>query len=209
MSITLDLILLGIFALLVFLGWKRGFTESVLRCGRLIIALAITLACGSAFSSLLDRIWIHPAVHARVHPKFMDMAAAAEGRVDALVDQIPALFRPYLDLDAPDAAADLSGLASRWADSVSHGISGIVSSVVGYILLFVLALVLLTVVILILRRITKLPVIRTADKLLGVALGAVSGLLLVVFVAVVLGAVLSVAGQGDLVEQSRILRLFN
>ncbi len=209
MSATLDLILLGVFALLVFLGWKRGFTESVLRCGRLIIAIAITLTCGSAFSSFLDRIWIHPAVYARVHPKFMDMAAAAEGRVDALVDQIPALFRPYLDLDAPDVTADLNGLATRWADSVSHGISGILSSVVGYILLFILAFVLLSVATLILRRITSLPVIRTADKLLGMALGAVSGLLLVILVSVVLGAALAVTGQGDIVEGSFMLRLFN
>ncbi len=209
MSLLIDLVLLGVLGLLIFLGWKRGFAESVLRFGRLILAIAITLTCGSAFSALLNRIWIHPAVYARVHPTFMDMAAAAEGRVDALVAKIPAVFRPYVDVDATDATADLYELAVEWSNTVSQGISGVISSVVGYVLLFVLAFILLTVAIFLLRGITKLPVIRTVDKLLGIALGAVSGILLVILLAVVLGAVLEVSGQGDLAEQSWILRLFN
>ena len=208
MNWLIDLILVGILSLLIFLGWKRGFAESVLRFGRLILAAAITLICGSAFSALLNRVWIHPAVYARVHPKFMDMAAAAEGKVDALVSKIPAVFRPYVDVSGADASADLYELAGEWSDTVSQGISGVISSVVGYILLFVIAFILLTVAIFLLRGITKLPVIRTVDKTLGIVLGAVSGLLLVIFLAVVLGAVLEVSGQGALVEQSLILRLF-
>lgn len=207
MNLILDVCLLAALGIPAFVGWKRGFAESVLRFGRLILALAATLIGGKAFSALLNRLWIYPAVYARVNPKFTDIAAAAEGRVEVMIQKIPAFFRPYLDVTGADASNDLYQLAGAWSDTVSRGIAGVISSIVGYVLLFILSFLLLTLAIFVLRRVTKLPVIRTADQLLGLALGAVGGLMLTVFLAGVLGDLMEILGRGDVAARSILLRL--
>ncbi|MBQ9152016.1 MAG: CvpA family protein, partial [Clostridia bacterium] len=207
MHFVVDILLVGVLGFLAFRGWKRGFAESVLHCGRLILSLVITLSCGSAFSAWIDRTWIHPPVFERIHARFMDMASAADGRVDTLIANIPAVFRPYLDLSSADPTQDLYNLADQWSGTVADGISGVIASVVGYILLFILVFGLLTVAILLLRGLTKLPVIHTVDSLLGLALGAISGLLAVALLSAVLGAVLNLLGYREIAECYLVLRL--
>ena len=126
--------------------------------------------------------------------------------MDALVAQVPAVFRSYLDAGAAERTRDLYRLADEWSQSVSSGISGVISSVIGHILLFLLTFAVLTLAVVLLKRLTNLPVIGTLDRLLGLALGFVGGALTVAFVAVILGAVLRIAGQGELLEHTLLLR---
>ena len=60
MHVFLDVLLVAVLGFFLFLGWRRGFAGSVLKSGRLILTMVITLSCGSAFSSFMDRVWIHP-----------------------------------------------------------------------------------------------------------------------------------------------------
>jgi uncharacterized membrane protein required for colicin V production len=207
MRLFLDILLLAALGIPIFLGWKRGFAESVLRFGRLILAVLATMMGGNSFSGLLDRAWIYPAVYRRVNGVFTDWAMAAEGQADVLIQKIPAFFRPFLDITEAEAARDLHELTEAWSDAVSHGISKVISLVVGHILLFVLSFLLLTVALRVLRGITRLPVIRTADHLLGLALGAGVGLLLAVFLSGILENIMDIWGQENAAEQSFLLRL--
>ncbi len=206
MHVLLDILLVAVLAFFVFRGWRRGFAGSVLKSGRLILTLVITLSCGSAFSSFIDRVWIHPPVFEKVHARFTAMADAAGGRVDALISQIPGVFRSYLDAGAAERTQDLHRLADEWSQSVSEGISGVISSVIGHILLFLIAYAALTLAVILLKRLTDLPVVGTVDRMLGVALGLVGGVLTAVFLAVILGAVLRISGNDDLLEQTLLLR---
>lgn len=206
MHVFLDVLLVAVLGFFLFLGWRRGFAGSVLKSGRLILTMVITLSCGSAFSSFMDRVWIHPPVYEKVHARFTAMADAAGGRVDTLISQSPAVFRSYLDAGAAERTQDLHRLADEWSQSVSDGISGVISSVIGHILLFLIAYAVLTLAVVLLKRLTNLPVIGTLDRLLGLALGLVGGGLTAAFVAVILGAVLRIAGNDDLLEQTLLLR---
>jgi uncharacterized membrane protein required for colicin V production len=206
MHVFLDVLLVAVLGFFLFLGWRRGFAGSVLKSGRLILTMVITLSCGSAFSSFMDRVWIHPPVYERVHARFTTMADAAGGRVDTLISQIPAVFRSYLDAGAAERTQDMHRLADEWSQSVSDGISGVISSVIGHILLFLIAYAALTLAVVLLKRLTNLPVIGTLDRLLGLALGLVGGGLTAAFVAVILGAMLRIAGNDELLEQTLLLR---
>ena len=213
MQLVIDILLLVIFALLVFRGWRRGFMKSVLGLGRLILSVIITIIFGSAFADWLDVKFINPPVYEKVFAKFSDIAAditaTAEGGVDALVEKIPDAFRGYLDLEAVDPTAEINALVEQWSRTVADSISGVISTVLGYILLFVLAFLVLTLVILIVGKFAKLPAIKTVDKLLGLLMGIVSGAIIVMVLSVLLGALLGVIGQGDAVEASFMLRLFS
>ena len=43
MQTVIDILLIVVFALLVFRGWWRGFMKSILSLGRLILSLVITI----------------------------------------------------------------------------------------------------------------------------------------------------------------------
>jgi uncharacterized membrane protein required for colicin V production len=213
MHLALDILLISVFAMFVFLGWRRGLFKTVCSVGRLILALAVTFLFGSAFGRWLDGRMINTRVYASVSETFSnaadDVTATAEGGVDALVERIPEAFRGYLDLTAIDPAAEIHELAEQWSRTVADGISRVISSVLGHLLLFALAFIALTAVIFLVRGLVRLPVIRTVDQLLGMALGAVSGMLAVFFISVILGAFLGALGQGDVAEGSAVLRLFS
>lgn len=69
------------------------------------------------------------------------------------------------------------------------------TAVLGYVLLFVALYVGLTLLIKLVGKITKLPVVRQCDKLLGGLLGALQGWVAVSLLAVVMYAVLYLGGD--------------
>lgn len=213
MQLVIDILLIAIFALLVFRGWWRGFMKSILSLGRLILSLVITILFGSAFAAWLDAKFVNPPVFEAVFKKFSDVAAevtaSAEGGIDALVEKIPEAFRGYLDLESVDPTAEINALVEEWSHTVADGISRVISLILGYILLFVISFVVLTVVIFIVGKLAKLPAIKTVDKLLGLVVGIFSGAIAVIIIAVILGAILGLVGQGEVVEGSFMLRLFS
>ncbi len=213
MQLVIDILLIIIFALLVFRGWMRGFMKSVLSLGRLILSVIITILFGSAFAGWIDETFVNPPVFDTVFKKFSDIAAevtaTAEGGIDALVEKIPEAFRGYLDLESIDPASEINALVEAWSHTVADSISKVIATVLGYILLFALSFILLTVVIFIVGKLAKLPAIKTVDKLLGLAMGTVSGVVTVIFISVILSALFGVFGQTDVVEGSFMLRLFS
>ena len=213
MQLVIDILLIAVFGLLVFRGWWRGFVKSILSLGRLILSFVITILFGSAFSGWLDEKFVNPPVFESVFKKFSDIAAdvtsTAEGSVDALVEQIPEGFRGYLDLEAVDPTAKIDALVEQWSHTVADGISKVIATVLGFILLFILSFLVLTVVIFIVSKVAKLPAIKTVDKLLGLVVGIFSGAVAVIIISIILGAILGVVGQGELVENSFMLRLFS
>ena len=126
MQLVFDILLIAIFALLVFRGWWRGFMKSILSLGRLILSLAITILFGSAFAAWIDAKFVNPPVFEAVFKKFSDVAAeitaSAEGGIDALVEKIPDAFRGYLDLESVDPTAEINALVEEWSHTVGTGI---------------------------------------------------------------------------------------
>lgn len=212
MQTVIDILLIVVFALLVFRGWWRGFMKSILSLGRLILSLVITILFGSAFAGWLDEKFVNPPVFDAVFKRFSDIAAdvtaSAEGGIDALVEKIPEAFRGYLDLETVDPAAEINALVEEWSHTVADCISKVISTILGFILLFVISFIVLTVVIFIVGKLAKLPAIKTVDKLLGLVVGIFSGAVAVVIISVILSAILGLIGQDAVVEGSFMLRLF-
>ena len=212
MQLAIDLILLAIFGLLAFVGWRRGFIRTILSLGRLVLSFLLTLALGPAVSEWVDRTFVYPPVYESIHAKFTalasEAAATAQGGVDALVQKIPAALKGYLDLEAVDPSADLYALADDWSVSVAGSISGVIAKVAGYVLLFAVSFILLTLAIFLTgKMVDHIRFVRTVDRLLGLILGSISGCVAVLLISAVLGALLSVTGQETVVESSFMLRL--
>ena len=106
------------------------------------------------------------------------------------------------------AAVLLGGRVAVWLCGLT-GIPTPVAAILGYLVVYFAVYAGLGGVIYLITRLTKLPVLSVADKLLGLALGVVCGVITTVFLAAVVGLILTVANKGDIVEASRVLTLFD
>ena len=82
----------------------------------------------------------------------------------------------------------------------------LLASIIGHVLLFLLAFALLTFAIYFLGKLAELPLIRTGDKLLGLAVGCISGLITMALVSSVLYAVVYITGNMSAYDDSVIFR---
>ena len=212
MQFLLDALLLALFGLLVFRGWSRGLARSVLGLGRTILSFVVTVLFGSSFARWLNEVFVRPRVYSAVHGRLShlasDVSATSGGSLGEFASRLPKVFRRYVELDSTPPSTHMNVLVDEWSSAVTDGISKVVSQLLGFVLLFALSFLALTIVMTLVGGLTKLPLIRTVDKLLGLGGGILNGMIAVFVLSTVLGAVCSLLGQGDMVENSLLLRLF-
>ena len=105
--------------------------------------------------------------------------------------------------------ASFGGAFSEWIQRSfvqNHAMAAVLSSVIGYVLLFIIIYIVLSVVIHLAGIITKLPLIRTGDRLLGLLAGAASGLLAVSLLAAILYLILRLTGDMTAYENSTVFK---
>ena len=211
MNIVFDILLLALFALMVLRGYFKGFMKMVLSLGRLVLAVIITVIFGSAFSGWINEKFINPPIYEWVHGKISALAGSAVTNVDEFLEGLPGIFKNFVDSEGfqdkyGDAGASVDALVTDVSTSVSGAMSAVISTVIGYVLLFLLSFVVLTVVIFLVNKFAKLPLIKTGDKLLGLAVGAVSGLIAVALVASILYLIVYLTGDLSAYENSVIFK---
>ncbi len=208
MQFILDILLIAIFGLLVFRGFRRGFIRSILGLGRLILAFVITAVFGSKFSGWLDETLINPPIFELVNGKLTTLGEKANGSIENLHDSIPDFLSSHLGGEIGGVTGNIDATVDQWSHTIANGLSGAIATVLGTVLLFVLSFLVLTVVLLILSKIISKTIFNGPDKLLGLVMGAISGVIAVILLSKVLGALVTVFGQEQLIYDSIILKLF-
>lgn len=211
MQLFLDILLVAVFAFIVFWGFHKGFFKSVLQFGRLVLTVVLTIIFGPRFSAWLDQKFINPPVFEKVHGKLAEMAASATADTDAFFAGLKDKYGTFVDdatLDEQAGAVgdSLDGMVEQYSTSISQSISGAVSTVLGYVLLFLAIFLILTVVIWVVSKLVKLPILKQCDKLLGLVLGLVNGFLTVSLLATLLYGILYAADNLSVYENSYVLR---
>ena len=211
MNIVFDILLVVLFLFMTIRGYFKGFMKMVLSFGRLVLAVAITLIFGSAFSGWINEKFINAPVYDWVFGKISDLAGNAVSNVDEFLNDLPGIFKNFVDSEAfqdkyGEAGASVDALVVDVSTSVSGALSNVISTVLGYVALFLLSFIVLTIVIWLVGKFADLPLLRTGDKLLGLLVGAVSGLLAVALVASVLYLIMSLTGDLSAYENSVVFK---
>ncbi len=212
MNILIDILLVALFAFMAIRGFFKGFLKMVLSFGRLILSVVITLIFGSAFSGWIDKTFVNPPIYEWVYGKLSELAGGAVTNVDDFLNNLPGAFKGFVDSEAfqekyGEAGASLDTLVTDVSTTVSGAMSAVIATVIGYILLFVLSFVILTVVIWLIGKFADLPILKSGDKLLGLAVGAVGGLIAMTLAASVLYLIIYLTGDLSAYDNSVIFKL--
>lgn len=213
MNIVLDILLALVLGGLIWTGWHRGFFKSVLSLGRLALTVILTIIFGPRVAALLDEKLIHPPIFDSVHAKLAEMAAKAGESTSSFFSSLSDKFGSVVDpstFENQSAATNeqMNAMVEKYSQSISSKISLVVATIIGYVVLFLVCFLILSLLIWILGKLTKLPLIRKVDKVLGLLLGIVSGYLVVSLLAVLIYMILVATGSIDAYTTSHVFKFF-
>ncbi len=175
-----DIIGALIILLLVIWGAKKGFVKSVFSLGSLILSLILALSLYPIVTDFLEDSVVGDYVRLNVFQVFDDKEDAditAEEAGNTL--NLPGSFQETV-----------SGAIQQAADTVKESLAdtlaGLALKILGILIVFLLTKIILWLLSVFLNAFAKLPVIRTANKLLGGIIGAIYGVLIVYLILAIL-----------------------
>lgn len=198
MAYLLDGIVLGIFALMVFLGIKRGFIKTISGVLSFVLALILSSLLAAPAASLAYNVIIEP----KVLSSFGEDVEAGEvtaADVNEALGEMPAFVTDQLSnqgitngeqvLDKVDEGS--TSIAQSISDQVVAPTAKAVLEPICSLILFIVLRFVLGWALKALNLLAKIPGIKQVNKVLGVIAGVVQGLLWVFFAVFVMDVLAS------------------
>ena len=197
MAYVLDGVVILIMVLAIAFGYRRGFIRSIVQLVGLVAAFLLAFSFSETVSPYVYDSFINESLHETVSQALQaEGSSTAADRLDAAVEKLPAVVGDMISGN-PQAQNMIESLgekadatAAQLADTlVTDIIRPIVVAVLRFVAFLVLFFVLLLLVKLLsglVKPITKLPLIRQADGLLGACVGVLKGALFVVIAVTVM-----------------------
>lgn len=175
-----DIVAIILVGVLVFFSAKKGFVKSFFSLGSFIISLALALVFSPIVSDFLENGFVGNYVRESVQDMVTEKVMAdfnAEGMSAAL--PLPKVLRTSV-IETTEQTV------SATKDAVAASITSIALTLLSILAIFVLVKVAVWLLSHVLDLVSRLPVIRTANRLLGGLLGAIYGILILYVILAVL-----------------------
>ena len=196
-GLILDIGFIVIAALVILVNTKRGFVKSVFKTGRGIAATALALYFGPIIGDYFYNKFVYKFVYSWVFEKISLYinSTTEEVNIDGLIESLPLAVRQFVDIQMikdqfGSLAHELVKSAESFSDTVSVPISNVLSNFTAYACVFLASMILLAIIGFLFNLLTKLPVIRGINTVLGFVTGVVvavftlSGLTYIITLAV-------------------------
>ncbi|MBQ9921277.1 MAG: CvpA family protein [Clostridia bacterium] len=199
MSYILDILAIIIILWAVMTGYKKGFVKTILKLCSGIICLILAISFAPPLGNYINENFISPIYEDIIEERFENIAPAENGEdpdINKLVEEEPNEFVQLLDKYNIDISSfkeffnsfteekkeETADLAIEY---VAKPISETISYVIAFVVILVVSSLLMMILTFILDKIVKLPLLRTANKLLGFVCGIFFGTLWVYVLATI------------------------
>jgi uncharacterized membrane protein required for colicin V production len=209
MAYILDGLVIIIFLLAVWLGYRRGFFKSIIQLVGCIAAVMIASGLSAPLAAGIYDQFFSKSIQGQIQDQIEKAGTeSVETALGGVLDELPDSVVNALSL------FDL-GTAEQVKDKLSDSLEGSVTQisqhveqqvvrpaavsllrVLCFFILFILFTVFVGIIASAVGKLFKLPVLRQADGLLGAMLGAVQGIVLV-FVAVTVMSLIASTSKSD------------
>jgi uncharacterized membrane protein required for colicin V production len=172
----LTIIILAVFALCVFSGYKKGFLKTAFSLVSWIVVLVLCdFATPIVTDLLVENTDVEVVVEQTVDAKMLEAIeqAVQNSDVSELEAALPAGIK---DLLLGEHESISEALANTDALDLSPVVDGIVG-IIGFVVTLIILRITMVVVEFVLGVVSKLPLIGPMDKLLGIGCGAGKGLI--------------------------------
>ena len=197
MSIIIDLIIVGIIALCVFFGYKKGLTGSILKIISFILALILAFILYKPVANLLieNTDWDNNIKNSIVG--MLEGEVEEKGKIDKETTNLPDIIVNHIN----EALEQTIGKTkTQILEEVAEGISTTIINAGAFIGVLIIARILLIVVRFFAKFITDLPLIKQVDKTGGIIYGVLEGLVIIWIIVSIISFVSPVMEGSGIVE---------
>lgn len=197
MNYIIDIVLIGIFLLIVFLGAKKGFIVTITDLISGIVAVVAAKLASTGVAEFIYNNILKESVTQFLSEKYADVQTGLSGILDnafSVFDFLPdgtiAFMQTAGVLDAQSISENIIGSITTVEQLEAEVVSPVILSVLGIICFSVLSVVFVILFKLVGRLVAKLITIsklaEKLDSILGAVFGLVKGGLYVVIIAAVM-----------------------
>ncbi len=207
MAYLLDGVVILIFLLAVYSGYRRGFIKTVAGIAAFLVALAVSAMFAEPVGTWVYDTMVEPPIHAAVSEQIDAAGQNISVQIDAAYEAMPAVVKNLLTqtgiADAQALEQHLVSQAPQASSSPAHRAMDVIRPVllplinaVCSLALFIIIYILARILLRVLDVVAKLPVLKQLNKALGVVGGILSGMLWVLVATLVI-QVLAATGKAD------------
>lgn len=173
MAIIIDLVIVGIIALCVIIGYAKGLTGALIKIISFVLSLVIAFILYTPISNyIINNTQIDDMIETTIKSSII------KDDEEQAKEQMPTVITDYINQKVEEASnAVKENVVNSTAQEVSHTIVRAGT----WIILFVIARIALIVLKYITAIIARLPVIKQFDKLGGIIYGLLEGLVITYF----------------------------
>lgn len=195
MSIIIDLIIVGIIALCIFLGYKKGLTKAVFDIFSFIIAIVLSVILFNPVSAFVKQ---NTQIDDNIKQSVISIVKD-DGENEEKVKEdsnLPQAMVDYINETIENTAKEVKKNAVEVA---AEKISDVSINIGVGIILFIAIRLILMIVGLFLKMVTDLPIIKQFDKTGGIAYGVLKGGIIVFVILALISFISPMIEQTGLV----------
>lgn len=171
-------------------GWRRGLIMTVFSMFATVIAIAIS----AQLSPQLSQTWQHTAFYDTVSERVedtlfkQDRQESGEGDKDnqGIINSLPLPDVVQQALKNNDTSAnDMLGV-SAFQKYIADSVAGIILNAISFVLVFVGVSIIMKIIIRCLNLLSRLPVIHTMNKMGGMLVGLLKGMIILWLICIVI-----------------------
>lgn len=199
MMYLLDALVVGVLVLCVCLGWRRGFVRTVSGLAALVAAVLVAAVFSGPVAKTIYVNAVEPKVVSALEDHVEGELLPTEEQLDRALERFPSFVTALLeteDLDSGAAILAQVNAAQTEVVAVDRIVDQVITPVVlplirlvCSVLLFVVGYLAALLLLRTLNVVTKLPLIKQMNNVLGLLAGVVTGGLWVLFIVRALYAV--------------------
>lgn len=193
MFIIVDIVIVALFLLCVFLGYKRGLTKCLINVLSFFIAIAVAAVLFKPVSVLVEN---NTQVDENLQSSIVNIFEQEEKNEKEEEDNSSPITQ-YITEKIKDATEEKK---NEIVNNTAREISLKIIEIVAFIAIFMLVRIALVFVKAIADLITKLPIIKQCDKIGGVVYGVLQFLVIVFIALALITFVSTMIGQYTLLE---------
>lgn len=195
MFLIVDLIVVGILALCIFIGYKRGLTGCIIKILSFFIALIISLVLFKPVSSIVVN---NTQIDENIQSSIIQVFEKEENDESKKEDDSPIIT--YITEEVEKATEEKK---NEVVNTAAKELSINIINILTFIVLFIAARIALIFIKSLTNLITKLPLIKQCDKIGGILYGILQG-----FVVIFIGFAL-ITFISTMVNQYSLLEIIN
>ena len=219
MVIIVDLLLLAIVIYFLIMGIRRGFMRTLLSFVSKIASVMLAYFISDKYDELIYETFFKESIISNIEEK---LASSPGGEVSQQIsdlltsvpESVSALARAlgidFLSLGESLSASGINGEVSAFVEQILSGPAVFICGIIIFAIAYAVITFVFNILINLLCKIVKLPILKTADKALGGALGLFNGFITVLilsYVCVIASAFINNPQFSEIINNSQIIEI--